>query len=469
MADELDPRLEASLRKALHAEAESIPLLLREQDILRERRLRRGRRLAVPASLLGAAAVVAVLVATGVLGRGDPTGVGASPSPSRSPSQHPLASYEDLLSLIGPGAAAALQGEGETPSDAGEAVETDLGSVLITPSLRLAASCIGGALTVVFRTDVEELGTHRIGCSLQGPVAGSVDPFAATPAVEAHVVVIAPKGMRWRVAVADPFAGDPSASQGPVIERPSPGSGETPLVWMEVDVTKDGSAGVAVPPGTDEIVITGQCAGEGELALEIDGVLASYRCDPIDRDVFVPDNTWLDIHASVTGSVLFSLQVSARDLEHVDGVAWIPPVLTLAAPQADGTAGSRAGYAGCGLTWSPKNGRGFSDDCGPSWQPVGGALNLAPGTTVALSLADGWAIEEVDGAIAIQDQVLTSGRDPEIRPLALRKTTDGFAFGAPGAGDWSIRLTITGERRGDRFQVPYYARVLAVPSATQSP
>ena len=123
MADELDPRLEVRLRAALHADGDALPLLIREQDVLRARRRRRGRRLAVPASLLGAAAIVAVLVATGVLGRGEPADVGATPSPSPSPSEVPLASYEELLGLIGPGASAAIQGEGETPGSVRWAVD----------------------------------------------------------------------------------------------------------------------------------------------------------------------------------------------------------------------------------------------------------------------------------------------------------------------------------------------------------
>ena len=52
MADELDPRLEASLRAALHHEADQLPLLVRVEDIERARRQRGRRRLALPASLL---------------------------------------------------------------------------------------------------------------------------------------------------------------------------------------------------------------------------------------------------------------------------------------------------------------------------------------------------------------------------------------------------------------------------------
>lgn len=325
MADELDPRLEARLREALHAEGDALPLRIREQDVLRARNRRRARRWGVPASLLAAAAVVAVLVATGVLGRGDPTGVGGSPSPSPAPSERPLASYEDLLAVIGPVASAALQGEGETPGDAGGSVETDLGPVLVTPTLKLAASCLGGELTVLLRADGAELGSHHVGCSLQGPFASTIDPFAATPAVEARVVVIAPKGMRWRIVVADPFTDgsspNPSASTGPGIVRPSPGSGETPLVWFELDALRAIDTGVAVPDGTDEILVAGQCAGEGETTIEIDGVRAVYPCANFGPVVFVPDNTWLDIRASATGSALFAIQVSARDLERFDGAA----------------------------------------------------------------------------------------------------------------------------------------------------
>lgn len=460
MADELDPRLEARLREALHADGDALPLLIREQDVLRARRRRRGRRLAVPASLLGAAAIVAVLVATGVLGRGEPADVGATPSPSPSPSERPLASYEDLLGLIGPGASAAIQGEGGTPGSAGEPVETDLGSVLITQTLKLAVSCLGGDLTVAIRANGEDLGTHLIHCSLQGPFASTVNPFAATPAVEARVVVIAPKGMRWRIAVADPFEGDPF----PVTVLPSPGSGETPLVWIEVGLgSADVDTGVAVPDGTDEILVTGRCAGEGELRLEIDGVRDDYPCATI-AAIFVPDNTWLDIRASATGSAHFTVTIVARDLERIAGVVWIPPVLTLAGRDAAVADIVQAtGYPGCGWSWQPASGGGFGDDCGPSWQPIAASLRVVPGTTISLSLADGWVIEDVVGAITAQDQVLPRGRNPESQPFALRRTADGFAFEAPGVGDWSLRLTVSGGKDGDRFAVPYYARIIVAP------
>ena len=85
MADELDPRLEASLRAALHHEADQLPLLIRSEDIERARRRRGGRRFALPASLLGLAAVLAILVATGGIGRLLQGNVAASPSPLRSP------------------------------------------------------------------------------------------------------------------------------------------------------------------------------------------------------------------------------------------------------------------------------------------------------------------------------------------------------------------------------------------------
>lgn len=468
MADELDPRLEARLREALHADGDALPLLIREQDVLRARRRRRGRRLAVPASLLGAAAMVAILVAVGALRVGEPTDVGATPSPSPSPSERPLASYEELLGLIGPGATAALQGEGKTPGGAGGAVETDLGTVLVTPTLKLAVSCLGGELTVALRANGEDFGTHRIHCSLQRPFPSTVDPFAATPAVEARVVVIAPKGMRWRIAVADPFESDPSpdpsTSQLPVFVRPSPGSGETPLTWLEVGLgSPEMETGLAVPDGTDEILVTGRCAGEGELRLEIDGVRGDYPCAAIGGEVFIPDNTWLDIRASATGSAYFAISIVARDLERVEGVAWIPPALTLEGSPVSGTAASRTAYAGCGLSWQPASGGGFVDDCGPSWQPIGAALRVAPGTTVSLSLANGWAIEDVAGSIAAQDQVLARGRNPESQPFVLRKTADGFDFQAPEPGDWSLRLTVSGGKDGDRFRVPYYARVIVTP------
>ena len=80
MDDELDLRLEAHLRAALHHEADALPLLVRAEDVRRARRRRGGRRLALPASLLAAAAVIAVVVVFGGMWRVNQAPVAASPT-----------------------------------------------------------------------------------------------------------------------------------------------------------------------------------------------------------------------------------------------------------------------------------------------------------------------------------------------------------------------------------------------------
>lgn len=202
MADELDSRLEASLRAALHHEADAIPLLIRAQDIRRERRMRRGRRLAVPASLLGAAAVVAVLIATGVLGRGDPTGVGASPSPSPSATPRPLASNEDLGRLIGVAPEYLLSGEHPDADPGGKPVSKAIGTVFGAGSAQYAVHCLGGSIDLVAAVDGKEIGTTRINCNVKAFKATlPLSLTGAAPEGGVALTVTSAPEVRWRIVI----------------------------------------------------------------------------------------------------------------------------------------------------------------------------------------------------------------------------------------------------------------------------
>ncbi len=199
MADELDPRLESRLRLALHAEADGLPLLVREQDVEQARRDRRNRRLAVPAALLGAAAVLAILVAGGMFSFGNPSGVGSSPSPTAT--VRPLATYDELVSLLGPGDTVLAQGEDERPAGAAATVaETDLGVIPPTDRLAIAVSCLVGSIDIVLRSQGNDIGTIRSNCSIK-PYAGTYPGVTETDG-SVHLLVRASEGVRWRLVVA---------------------------------------------------------------------------------------------------------------------------------------------------------------------------------------------------------------------------------------------------------------------------
>ena len=214
MADELDPQLETQLRAVLHHEADSLPFLITTDDIERARRRRGGRRLALPASLLGVAAVLAILVASGVIGRGNEGDVAAPPSASAT--AIPLATYEELDSLLGVQPADVLRDEHPDAGPGGEPVTRTLGTIH-DGGARYGVHCLGGSIDLVATVDGSELGTTRIDCNV-APFEGTAafSPFGAAPAGPVSLSVTSAPGVRWRIVV----------STIPVERSPSP----TPFV-----------------------------------------------------------------------------------------------------------------------------------------------------------------------------------------------------------------------------------------------
>ena len=330
MDDELDPRLEARLRLALHGEADALPLLVREQDVEGARRARRNRRLALPAVLVGAAAVVALLVGTGALTFGDRSGVGATPSPSPPPP--PLAPDEELVALMGPGAVPLLQGEQTAAADldAGTAA-VDLGVLPAGASLAYGVSCLGGSIDIIIIRAGADVGTNRANCSINPYVARVPDLSAlGEPPLDGteHIVVRSSGGVRWRVVVAESGLPAPSFKlvEPTPTPRPSPSLpaeviGETPLVVVQVAGNGRDMPGEPVETGVaatafDQVALTVACVGDGIVDVTIDGVSAQYPCAPFGPDVFKREgDTWLTIRAIATGAARFVLRVSA----------WLPP------------------------------------------------------------------------------------------------------------------------------------------------
>ena len=228
MADELDARLEARLREALRLEADSLPLLVREQDVAAALRRRRVRRWGTPVSVVAATAIVALLIAGGGAAL---LGLGGAPSPSPSPAPPPLASYEQLLDLVGSSSTALLRGE---LVEAGpEAAETDLGTLPMADSLAVGISCLGGSIDLVVVRGSTVVGTSQAGCSLrpyvmQIPTRAPQQGSALFDGTE-HVFVRSPAGVRWRVVIAD---GGPGPSVRVVTPSPISLAGYEELVTL---------------------------------------------------------------------------------------------------------------------------------------------------------------------------------------------------------------------------------------------
>jgi len=317
---------------------------------------------------------------------------------------------------------------------------------------QISGDCIGGSITVGVRSPAGSMQSQDRDCG--------DEPFITGFGEIGDLFVTALPSVRWRVVAGDMGAAEVASAPPASDLQP----GETRLVRVDVRAGEPAAEQTAtIPAGTDVLYLTAPCNGEGALEIEIDGVAASYTCGAIGIETFTPDfDDQLLVHASATGTAAFAVRVGAVDWEAARPDAWRPPALRLSGP--DRTAGdivTLAAYPGCGWSWEPKGGGGFSTDCGPSWQPMGAALWQRPATMVILHLGGGWTITDVTVEIARNEDILATGRAPGSQPWTVRAMGDEpFVLDVPEPGDWGVRLLVSGERNGDRFQVPDYARIV---------
>jgi len=472
MADELDPRLEARLRDALRAEADALPLTVSEGDVLRERDRRRHRRWALPASLLGAAAVVTLLVVGGALWRATPDEVAASlaPSPSPSASPRPLATYDELArildeSLVVPWTVAA-QGEGPA-ADAGDGkITTVLGTVGVYQFIDYALDCTGGDIEIrVMSGDTAGFG-YKGACD-QHPIlitdgAGSADP-------DSRVEVVATKDVRWRVIVEEsaPASGEPSVP-------PSVPPSLPPVPALGFDSTLRGalrgSAGPSdvttidapIAPGST-IAIAFACAGGGLVHLTVDGVAEDAACVASNILEFVPgggDRSVVMISADQ--DVLLDLEFRSYTPAQ-KGESFTPPVATLSSGS-----GTTTGVKACGGALTLPGGQGQWDDCSPKWLaiPEARALHVPVNGAIAATLPDGWTITDVTATYVPNADTLPppTGADGALLGSSAGGGPAGFTIPAPPTGDWAVRAVISGKAGdGTLISFPYIFRVMVGP------
>lgn len=271
MADELDPRLEARLRTALHAEADSLPFTVRGDDLERARRGRRWRRLAAPASLLGAAAVVAILVASGILGRGEPGIVAASPSTSTG-AERPLVSYEILTGMLGIDPPA-LKAEHPVADQAGGRVKMDLGTIGPGDSVEFAIHCLGGGVDITFDDGGAKPDEWHTDCP--------ANPFTARlPGTETayRITVGADAGVRWRVVMAEGHD-VPSPTSGPTTRELASYEDLAAYMSSTIEVLRNESTEDASPGTVEFGEVAGRfnlevvlaCTGTGEVSVSVRG------------------------------------------------------------------------------------------------------------------------------------------------------------------------------------------------------
>jgi hypothetical protein len=213
MADELDPRLEARLRDALHHEADALPFTLTMSDLEATRRERRSvvARLRLPGSILAAAAAIVILVVAVTAWRTTPQ-VGmetASPNPDAAG----LESYEELGARLPTEGGQVVLAQGEdlvgAATDSGLR-ETVIGTIPASEYVDVVFDCRGRSLSFSLRGDPDgEPGGARP-CD-QEPAVFTIPGLD----IPSEVVVIAPAGAIWRVVVGVTTADHGSASPAP--------------------------------------------------------------------------------------------------------------------------------------------------------------------------------------------------------------------------------------------------------------
>jgi hypothetical protein len=465
MADELDPRLEARLREALRAEADALPFTVNEQDVLRERDRRGHRRWAPPASLLGAAAVVTLLVVAGAIWRATLDEVAASPSasPSAWASPRPLATYDELTrmldeSLIVPWTVAA-QGEGPA-ADAGDGkITTVLGTVGVHHFIDFALDCTGGDIEIrVMSGDSAGFG-YKSACGPR-PIMitdgmGSADP-------DSRVEVVATKDVRWRVIVqaSAPASGEPSVA---------PSLPPVPALGFDSTLrgVLHGSAGPSdvttldapVAPGST-IAIAFACWGGGLVHLTVDGVAEDAACVASNSLEFVPGGGDRSV-VMISANQVVLLDMEFRSYTPAQkGEPFTPPVATLS-NGSDTTTGVKA----CGGDLTLPGGQGKSDDCSPRWLavPEARALHVPINGAMVATLPDGWTITDVTATYVPNADTLPppTGADGAQLGSSAGGGPAGFTMPAPPAGDWAVRAVISGKAGdGTLISFPYIFRVM---------
>jgi hypothetical protein len=217
-----------------------------------------------------------------------------------------------------------------------------------------------------------------------------------------------------------------------------------------------------LPAATDTLEVRITCTGTGGLRLVVDERPENLACEaPVVRS-FAPRTALVtEVRIEPSGTLEYEVRVLALDVESLPGVGFIPPAATFGGPDGAGV----DAYRGCGLRYTPATGTAtIQDDCPPSWEPMPDdrVLVVGPDAEMTLELPDGWLITYLVPEVALHAEILPSGRSPEIVTYAdidaFPSPSMGF-FAPRTPGDYGIRLTVDGERNGDRFSVPYYVRV----------
>jgi len=229
--------------------------------------------------------------------------------------------------------------------------------------------------------------------------------------------------------------------------------------------------GFTVTKDVSLLLVSANCRGAGSLEIEVTGGAAmDVPCPTLSHDprrsfVEVTDSAEMEVRITFTGVVEYhSVRIEGSD-------ARLPERPTITADRSLVGSARTDAVPGCGISFQLASGMSGADQCGPEYPviPVDRALTVSPGLQLLLELQGGWGIAGISGALVETDALIASPATVSFQPLD-RCCDTGEAepataiFWAPTeAGDWTIMLTTSAIREGDRFTLPYYVRVIVEP------
>jgi hypothetical protein len=286
------------------------------------------------------------------------------------------------------------------------------------------------------------LGIVAVGLSGPRPAPSPPPSRAPASAPASAPATAAPSGIVGLPAPAPPDFAQPSVR---VLEV----SGDGPVPALAVG---------QVPEAAERVALLVGCSGEGVLRMRLDGVAVDFDCARrlLDGAFVPPLDGESELVVEATGALRYVVQVRA----------WSPVAPVFRPPGALLSGGGRTvpGHAGCGLAFELADGTSSEEQCGPSWMPIPDdrAVSLSRADELVLSMMDGWTLTQIVTDITDHAGIVGEDRDVPYARLDPHTVVDGaraLVILTTNPGDFGLRLTLTAERDGATFTVPYYFRV----------
>ena len=462
-----DANIEERLRSTLRAEGDSLPFTITVEELERRHTLRRrsrsDRRMALMAAAVAAVAVGAIFAFSSGLLRGPVVGDDPTPTPEPTSTASPPASPARLASIpeLTPSVDAVdykqTSGEGDS-SGLDDLVKVPLGGVrLDATDVGVKIVCLGPDVPAVsFGTSADPalIASEQIPCD--GNVHESRYPVSERqPLIDAEVRLEVGRRTTYRILV-ETF-GAITWSDLPPLSLPTPrgtvgvdhagspdlSSSAGPMLFQTDPVPASDGYGVAlVCNGTGSIdwaIGAGRLAGGGEQPCDgvprLSEVAEGALSEPTSILVTThPHNRWRIVAAALSGPLAFTA----------------PRLFSFA---GDATQGNAVALGQCAAS------KFGADQCFLPLRVREGTplVELSPGQTLDVALADGWRIDElaVDAIrrdVARADAFVETERVTYLSPRADRVSVD---LGPRERGEWLIRFHVTGSKGGDSFSAAY--------------